>query len=131
MTRTFSAYRRWRGLDGAAETMVIDDGFSWGAMLFGPIWAIVRFRWRAAAALGLGWAIGAILAAAAGPAAGGLVWVIVAYWSGASARNFEALWLDEDGWRLDNVAVARDRDLAEAMLIEADAVRADGVERRW
>ena len=111
--------------------MVVDDGFVWGAAMFGPIWGMVFGRWRAAAALGAGWAVAGVLAYAAGPVGASFIWLLAAYWSGLTARGLEALWLDDRGWRLLDVTVARDGDSAEIALIHADAIGADTAERRW
>ena len=131
MASSYAAYRRWRGAGGRAETMVVSDKFVWGAMMFGPLWAVASGRWRAAAMLGVGWSFAAVFAMAAGPVGASFIWLLIAYWSGAVARDLEALWLSDQGWRLHNVAVARDRADAEARMIAADAARAEGVERRW
>lgn len=131
MTHVYAAYRRWRGLDGQAETMVIPDRFHWGAAIFGPFWALFRGHWRAAAILGAGWAVAGLLAFAAGPLGAPTIWLIAAWWTGASARQLESLWLDDAGWRLDGLVVADGLDAAEARLIGDDAARLGGAERRW
>lgn len=131
MATAYVAYRRWRGLDGRAETLVLPDGFVWGAAVFGPLWGVAFGRWRAAAMLGVGWAFAGLLAAAAGPVGASFIWLLIAYWSGSAARGLEALWLGDQGWRLENVTIARNLDVAEARLIRADAARADQAERRW
>jgi len=131
MATSYAAYRRWRGLGGQAETLVVPDGFVWGAAMFGPIWGMVFGRWRAAAALGAGWAVAGVLAAAAGPIGASFIWLLVAYWSGLVARGLEELWLDDQDWRLSDVAIARDMETAEAMMIGRDAAVAADPERRW
>jgi len=129
--KSFACYRRWRNHDGRAETIVIPDGFVWGAAVFGPIWAMIYGRWRAAAALSAAWTIAWVFSMLAGPAGGALISLIVAYWAGISARGLETLWLSDQGWQLDGLTVARTIDEAELVLINADARRADAVERRW
>lgn len=111
--------------------MVVSAGFAWGAAAFGPVWALVLGRWRAALVLSVGWIVAGLLAMAAGPLGAGAIWPIVAVWSGLVGRGLSELWLEDRGWRLDAIAVARDFDAAEAALILADAERAQGVERRW
>lgn len=129
--RSYAAYRRWRGMGGQAETMILSDGFSWGAALFGPAWALFYGRWRTAAVLALGWAVAGVLAAAAGPAGGGAILLLAAIWSGAVARGLSEFWAGDQDWRLQDVVIAADFDAAEAALIRADAARADDAERRW
>lgn len=111
--------------------MVLRDGFVWGAAVFGPLWAMAFGRWRAAAALGFGWAVAGAIAGFADGLAGSLVYAIVASWSGYSARGLESLWLEDQGWRIDGVMLAPDLDTAEARLIAADATRLEDAERRW
>jgi|GEM_PF-3062539 len=131
MARSFAAYRRWRGLNGRAETMVVGDGFVWGAAMFGPIWAMAFGRWRAAAALGAGWATAGVLAYAAGPVGASFIWLLVAYWSGLCARGLEALWLGDQSWRLFDVTAAANLEAAEIAIIRVDAAEAEAAERRW
>lgn len=131
MTAAFAAYRRWRGLDGRADTMVLASKFVWTAAAFGPLWALARGRWRAAAALGVGWTVAFALGMAAGPLGWGVIWLVAAVWAGATARELEALWLDDQDWRLEDLAVADNQVEAESRLIAADAARAPDVERRW
>ena len=87
MAGAYVAYRRWRGAGGRAETLVLPEGFVWGAAMFGPLWAMAFGRWRTAAALGVGWTIAGVLAFAAGPVGASFIWLLVAYWSGATARG--------------------------------------------
>ncbi len=131
MARSFAAYRRWRGLDGRAETLIVPDGFVWGAAMFGPLWAMIFGRWRTAAALGVGWAIAAALSFVSGPVGAAVIGPLTSYWSGLVARGLEELWLADQGWRLEDVTVAQSLELAEANLIRADAAVAEAVERRW
>ena len=56
---------------------------------------------------------------------------MTAYWSGLVARGLEEMYLDEQGWLLDGLTVAREADIAEAELVRRDADRADDAERRW
>lgn len=132
MATSYAAYRRWRGFDGQAETIVLPtDGFLGVAALFGPLWALALRRWRAAAILGAGWAVAGMLAAVVGPAGAPLIWFVVAMWAGFVARGLEADSLTDQGWRVDGVVLADGRDVAEARLIAADARERDDVERRW
>ena len=130
--RAYTAYRRLLGANGRAETQVIRDGFVWGAFLFGPLWAVARARWMAAAALAAGWLVAGVLAGLAGepPAAAGF-WLIAALWSGFSARDLEAWSLESQGWSTADVVLAPSLVEAEARMIASDAARTADVERRW
>lgn len=130
--RAFTAYRRWLGVGGRAETLVIRDGFAWGAFLFGPLWALLRRRWAAAAALAAGWFVAGILASLSGnPAVGLGLWLIAALWAGFSARDLEAWAVETQGWLLADAVLAQNLDEAEVRMIAADDVRTADVERRW
>lgn len=130
--RAYTAYRRWLGANGRAETQVIRDGFVWGAFLFGPLWAVACARWMAAAALSAGWLVAGVLAGLAGepPAAAGF-WLIAALWGGFSARDLEAWSLENQGWSTADVVLAPSLVEAEARMIASDAARTADVERRW
>ena len=128
----YTAYRRWLGANGRAETQVIRDGFVWGAFLFGPLWAVARARWMAAAALAAGWLVAGVLAGLAGaPSAAVGFWLIAALWSGFSARDLEAWSLENQGWSTADVVLAPSLVEAEARMIASDAARTADVERRW
>lgn len=130
--RAYTAYRRWLGGNGRAETQVIRDGFVWGAFLFGPLWAVARARWMAAAALAAGWLVAGVLASFAGePSAAAGFWLIAALWSGFSARDLEAWSLENQGWSTADVVLAPSLVEAEARMIASDAARTADVERRW
>ena len=130
--RVYSAYRRWLGANGRAETQVIRDGFVWGAFLFGPLWAVARARWMAAAALAAGWLVAGILASLAGePSAAPGFWLIAALWSGFSGRDLETSSLENQGWNTADVVLALSLVEAEARMIASDAARTADVERRW
>lgn len=130
--RAFTAYRRWLGVGGKAETMVIRDGFAWGACLFGPLWALLRRRWAAAAVLAAGWFVAAMLGGLAGdPAIAGGLWLIAVLWAGFSARDLEAWSMETQGWLLTDAVLAPSLDEAEARMIAADDARTPDVERRW
>lgn len=132
MATSFAAYRRWRGFAGRAETIVLPtDGFLGVAALFGPLWALGRRCWRAAAILGAGWLIAGLLAYAVGPEGVPVIWFVVAMWGGVVARGLEADSLADQGWRLQDIVMADGREMAESKLIAADALASDSVERRW
>ena len=131
MSAAYLAFRRISGPDGEAETLVLKDGPCWTAGLIGPFWALARRRWRAAAALGCGWAFAGAFATFSGPEAASAIWLIVAIWSTWNARNFEFLTLDRQGWRLHDIAYARNREIAEAEMIRRETQASGAVEKRW
>ena len=130
--RAYTAYRRWLGRSGEAETQVIREGFVWGAFLFGPLWAVFRRRWLAAIALAAGWIVAGVLAGLAGnPGVSAGISLLASLWAGFTARDLEAWSLEKQEWSTADVVLAPSLVEAEARMIAADANRAADVERRW
>jgi len=84
------------------------EGFSWPALLFGPVWLLARGIWRAltvwlAAALALGWAIhlGRL------PSADGTWFVLLsAIYLGLEGNSLAAAALERRGYKLADIAGA-------------------------
>ena len=51
--RMYTAYVRHGGLDPDRDVVLVKEGFSWPAFVFGPLWALTRRLWSAAAAFAL------------------------------------------------------------------------------
>ncbi len=49
----YTAYVRHGGLDPDRDVVLVKEGFSWPAFVFGPLWALTRRLWLAAAAFAL------------------------------------------------------------------------------
>lgn len=93
----------------APRTLLVRDGFSWGALAFPTLWflskgLIALAALHAAAVI----AISALLPAAAVP----LVLTGVQIFIGLEARNLQGWWLEMKGFRPEAVLVARDEDAA-------------------
>jgi|SRR5450432_648086 Protein of unknown function (DUF2628) len=87
------------------------EGFSWPALLFGPVWLLARGIWRAltvwlAAALALGWAIhlGRL------PSADGTWFVLLsAIYLGLEGNSLAAAALERRGYKLADIAGGANR----------------------
>ena len=51
--RVYTAHVRHGGLDPDRDVVLVKEGFSWPAFLFGPLWALTRRLWLVAAAFAL------------------------------------------------------------------------------
>ncbi len=51
--RMYTAYVRHGGLDPDRDVVLVKEGFSWPAFVFGPLWALTRRLWLAAAVFAL------------------------------------------------------------------------------
>jgi hypothetical protein len=49
----YTAYVRHGGLDPDRDVALVKEGFSWPAFIFGPLWALARRLWLAAAGFAL------------------------------------------------------------------------------
>jgi hypothetical protein len=93
------------------RVVLVRDGFSFAALLFGPLWLIAHRLW-----LGL---LGYVVVAAALsglahvlPASGGLD-LLFAIWFGFEARAVRRWSLERNGYRLEGLVEAGDREAAE------------------
>ncbi|MBM3952071.1 MAG: DUF2628 domain-containing protein [Rhodospirillales bacterium] len=48
--RMYTAYVRHGGLDPDRDVVLVKEGFSWPAFVFGPLWALTRRLWLTAVA---------------------------------------------------------------------------------
>jgi len=108
--------RFWTGhvRDGAAPVLV-REGFSWGALIFGPLWLAMRGAW-VPAALVLA-AIILIAALSAGPAEAAL-FAALAVWLGVSGNDLRRWSLRLRGFVLQEVVGARGETEALGELLE-------------
>jgi hypothetical protein len=95
----------------ADRATFIREGFSWPALLFGPIWLLARGLWRP---LGI-WCVGAILVALAfryghvSRDAGGWLYLLSALYLGFEGRGFVAATVERRGFALVDVVAGADR----------------------
>jgi uncharacterized protein DUF2628 len=115
---TFCVLARGNGPFPDEDVVVMRDGFSWTAAVFGPFWALAhRLWWQAAALLAVGVAIGlageALALAEPSRAALSVAFALLVGWHGADWR---ASALERRGWRPAGVIVAPSLQEAERRL---------------
>jgi hypothetical protein len=98
----------------ATAPVLVREGFSLGALLFGPIWLLVRRAWIPAA---LAWCVW-IGAALLPEPLGGLVLLALHWLLGLVGRDLLRWSLGLRGFLLEHVVAARDEDAALARLLE-------------
>jgi hypothetical protein len=96
-----------------AAPVLIPEGFSWAALLFGPLWALANRLWLPA----LAWLVLEALATWLSPWAGlGLQFLLA-----AEARNIRRWTLARRGWREAGVVAAPTEASATQRLLDATA----------
>jgi hypothetical protein len=102
-------------LKADAEPVVVKDGFSWGAMIFGPFWLAAHRAWIAAAVSLAAYILIATLLAP-GPAASILVvgLALILGWTGNDLRRWS---LEHRGYVLAHVLAAGNPDEAFTRLL--------------
>ena len=99
---------------GAAPVLV-REGFSWGALLFGPLWLAVHRAWIAAA---LTFAAAVLIAALASKGVTGALLSALVVLLGLSGQDLRRWSLGHRGYLLAQVVVARDELEALGRLLE-------------
>lgn len=94
--------------------VLVREGFSWAALLFGPLWLLLHRAWLAAL---LAMAAGILVGFAPGPW-GGLLEAAVAVGLGLFGRDLWRWSLDRRGFLLVDLLAAPDEDTAMARLLE-------------
>jgi hypothetical protein len=110
------------------EPVLVREGFSWGALLFGPFWLLAHHAWiPAVIVLALDVIAGALAPASVQP----FLFLAIALLVGFSGNDLRRFSLERRGYRLMHVVAARDADGALARLLAGrpDLARtlADGV----
>jgi hypothetical protein len=97
-----------------AEPILIREGFSWGALVFGPLWLVAHRAWVAAALSFAGFVFIAVLAPAP---ASGILALGLAVILGFVGEDLRSLALEQRGYSLVYVLAARGQDEAWMRLI--------------
>ena len=96
--------------------MLIREGFSWGALLFGPVWLLAHRAWvPGLIALALGVAIGVLAPQSLMPT----LLAIYAAGLGLHGNDFRRFAVERRGFSLAHVLAARNEDAAMARLLAA------------
>lgn len=92
-----------------AEPVLVKEGFSWGAFLFGPFWLLAHRAWTAAALSFVAYLLIALLTA---PALGPILGTGVAVILGLTGSDLRRWALEQRGYMLLHVLAARGWDEA-------------------
>jgi hypothetical protein len=98
-----------------APPVLVREGFSWGALLFGPLWLAVHRAWIAAVLTLVAWVLIVVLANDDVSAALLAALIVLLGLSGQDLRRWS---LDHRGYLLAQVVVARDELEALARLLD-------------
>jgi hypothetical protein len=104
--------------------VVVREGFSWGALIFGPLWLLAHGAWIGAALDFLAWVL--IAAPTRGPANTVLLVALVLL-QGVFGHDIRRWSLALRGYALVHVVAARDEDGALARLLAARPELAEGM----
>jgi len=96
--------------------VLVREGFSWGAALFGPLWLALHRAWIGCA---LALAIGIVLATLGRGADARVLWLGFAWLLGLFGRDLQRWSLARRRYALAHVLAARDADAAFARLLAA------------
>jgi hypothetical protein len=103
-------------LKADAEPVLVREGFSWGALVFGPFWLAAQRAWVAA---GLSFAAFVFIAVLAPEPAGTILSTGLAIVLGLIGNDLRSNALEQRGYVLLHVLAARGRDDAWMRLIDA------------
>lgn len=107
--------RSWTAhLKPGREPVLVLEGFSWGALLFGPAWFVANRAWIPAV---LEAAALVVLAVLLPGRVAGVVVMAVAVLAGLLGRDVVRWALERRGYTLSHVLAARDEDAALARLL--------------
>jgi Protein of unknown function (DUF2628) len=95
--------------------VLVPEGFSWGAFLFGPIWLLLRRLWLTA----LLWLVVAVAAVLLARLGGLAVLLALQFLLGCHARDLQRRALDRRGYDQAHLVAERDEDRAMARLLAA------------
>lgn len=110
--RTFTIHRRGLGL-AADEVVLLPEGFSWGAALFGILWTAAHGLGRATLLLGLAWLAVLVGAPALLPADGVAVLALgLAAYAGFEGFDWRRAALERRGYHLADLILAETAEAA-------------------
>ena len=98
-----------------AAPVLIREGFSWGALLFGPIWLFAHRAWVAGVLVLCGWILGALAPGALRP----LLMLVLVWATGVFGTDWRRSSLERRGFTLVHTIAARNLDAAFARLMAA------------
>ena len=96
-------------LKAGTEPVVLPEGFSWGALILGPVWLAAHRAWTAAAISLAGYVLAAVVAP---QPAGGILAAGLALILGFTGSDLRCWALEQRGYLLVHVLAAANRDEA-------------------
>jgi hypothetical protein len=107
----------WTGhIRPGTAPVLVREGFSWGALLFGPLWLAAHRAWIAAA---LVLAASILITTLVPPGASTVLIVALAVWLGMSGHDLRRWSMAHRGFTLFGVVAARTEDAAVARLLDS------------
>lgn len=101
-----------------APPRLVREGFSWGALIFGPLWLACKQAWLAALLLMVGWvALYMVCIAMLGPLQGLALFGALFFLQGFCGRDWLRWNLEESGWVLLSVVGGRNETEAWSRLL--------------
>ncbi len=98
-----------------AAPVLVPEGFSWGALVFGPIWLLAHRAWIAGVLVLCAWVLAAFLPGALRPVLmAGLAWA-----AGVFGNDWRRWSLERRGFNLVHIIAARGAEAAFARLMAA------------
>ena len=94
--------------------LLVVEGFSWGALIFGPLWLIWRHAWISAALL-----FACLVAAGFVPSAGPAIRLGLAVLAGLFGRDAVRWEMELRGWHFVGIVAGRDEESAILRLLGA------------
>ena len=98
-----------------AGPVLVREGFSWGALLFGPLWLAAHRAWVPAA---LNLAVAILLFGLTAGGTRAALWLALVVLQGVSGRDLVRWSLDRRGYVMAHVVAARDAEAALSRLLQ-------------
>jgi hypothetical protein len=105
-------------VDPAEDAVLIREGFSWGALIFAPIWALAHRLWLAFAIWLVAMIVISLIGAKLGNATGWTLTIAFLLWFAWEARDFQRAKLNRREWQLVDIVEARTTKAAERRYYE-------------
>jgi hypothetical protein len=114
--------------DALSRSMVLRDGFSFGAFVFTGLWLLAKRLWLPFLAFAVIYGLIALAQWRYGfhPGVGMVIQLVIGIWLGLEGANLQGRKLMDGGWRFVDVVEARNQDEAERRFFEKALARGLG-----
>ena len=113
-------------LRAGSEPVLVREGFSWGALIFGWLWLLLHRAWIPALLL---LALGIAIAAGTTDGVRAILFGTIAVLQGLFGNDLRRWSLERRGYRLEHVVAARDAESAIARLLQNKPELAEAIAR--